>query len=220
MGQTTNTKEKDKAPGSEFGLSKTLKLSRAYVLIIFVIALALAVFSFADMLKARQLGMSDMTEFERRAQTLDVNSLSRNQLDIVARRALETSPPNMDLSRRANDRLLALNKACLNCQIRKVIIEDMETGTLSENALTALRESFKLSPYGTIDLMQTRIRITSRHWDILPQELQTQSLKQIAAIANMRDGSVWLEQFSTEVDSIQTEISQVLGRDLATSSGH
>ncbi|RPG17778.1 hypothetical protein [Ponticaulis sp.] len=159
------------------------------------------------------------TQHMRRADIADIEfsemlpeHASADFLDALATRALESPDNLLDLSERAT--LLSIEKEPRRTSNwnRLAYIDVARHGELTDTGLNALRQSFYLSPYGEVEDMQWRLQFTNAYWSQLPDDLQTQSLDQITALAaSSRREHRWLGTFA---ESANAEISDRINQSL------
>lgn len=158
------------------------------------------------------------TQHLRRAALEDItfpetapNDASADRLDALATRALETTPMQFDLAKHASDLSISKDPRRTSNWNRLAFIDIATDGTLSEAGLKALEESFYRSPYGEDYDMKWRLEFTNAYWTQIPDDMKIQSLSQITALSQLRNGKRWLTEFK---EKAHPEIAQRIDRTL------
>lgn len=154
----------------------------------------LSIWLLTDEVKTQHMRRADIADVEF-PETLPEYA-SADFLDALATRALESPDNLLDLSERAT--MLSIEKEPRRTSNwnRLAYLDAYQNGHLTDAGINALRQSVYLSPYGDFDDMRWRLEFTSAYWEQLPEDIQTQSLAQITALAVNGRERRWLSNFS------------------------
>ena len=186
-----------------------LRVVRYLIAAVFLIAGVAALTSFFGQISARKIENTDHDEFWQIAEKTNLNRANVFELEAIAQRALETSPPIIHLSEEANAHLRRRLNTCLTCENRTVFIELYNHNRLTTAASEALSKSFQLSPYGELELMQWRLEICNQFWNQLNEDQRKAALMQITAIAQEREADQWLRDFENPVRPIAERLDRL-----------
>ena len=109
--------------------------------------------------------------------------------EAIAIKAMEQSPPMLDLAQAASIKILDREPANIAAWNRLAFIDIADDGQLSKAGVSYLQKSYALAPYGDLSLMTWRTDFASQIWPALPDDLQARTLRQIPVIG--RYGTSW-----------------------------
>ena len=134
---------------------------------------------------------------------------SADYLDVLATRALETTPPLIELAEEATRLSIDKDRRRTSNWNRIAYLDVLKNGRITHVGINALRESFYRSPYGDTQDMRWRLQFANAYWHQLPRDLKTQSLAQITVLQQHWQDQRWLGHFSrTAVAEISDRIAQ------------
>ncbi len=109
--------------------------------------------------------------------------------EAIAIKAMEQSPPMLELAEAASIKVLDHEPANIAAWNRLAFIDIADDGQLSKAGVSYLQKSYALAPYGDLSLMTWRTDFASQIWPALPDDLQAKTLQQIPVIG--RYGTSW-----------------------------
>lgn len=183
--------------------SFTIKL---FMMVVYALGITFAFISLHEWKSAKTIEeVTVQSEFES-LYANDLSKLSRVELIALSEASTMANPPMIALSRASTEVLLKGARPCLDCELRLVYLSVLETGRLSDSAFEALRNSYKLSPYGDTDVMKWRLNLSSHYWSDLPDDLKQSALTQVTGLSSGALNLNWLRSFETSVPELKRRI--------------
>lgn len=188
---------------------KILNWAKYSIAALLVLGFFASVQYFLDTLYVKKIETLNQQSFRELVVTVNLDRMSLPALEAFAAKALEISPPEIVASAAATKLLMKSDATCLNCQNRIVFFDLTKNLALTETGLTALKNSFELSPYGDENLMKWRLEVASEYWSNLDDDLKKSALSQVTGLSQSRKNREWLKEFSTEVEEIAKRVARL-----------
>lgn len=95
------------------------------------------------------------------------------------------SPDDLALARAASLKTLSLDPDNVSAWNRLAYIDLADDGRLSRDGMTAIYQSYEISPYGNPQVMTWRVDFATRSWSSLPDDIRRATLDQLPVIGGI-----------------------------------